>query len=261
MIIQELIDHIESFAPLSLQAGFDNSGLICGDTNQQIRSVLICLDVTEGVLQEAICKGDNLIISHHPLIFNGLKQITPSTATERCIIAAIKNNIVIYAAHTNMDVVANGVSGRMADKLNLVDRKVLQPEGTPEDNYGYGIIGELKEPADSLSFLQQLKTTFCCKALRYTLPHKKNIQKIALCGGAGVSFLHRAIKEKADIYISGDFKYHDFFLSENRIIIADIGHYESEQFTKEIFYELVTKKSSKFAVRFSETNTNPINYL
>lgn len=261
MYIKDIIHLVEEYAPLRLQASFDNSGLLCGDPERELTSVLLCIDVTEEVISEAITHGHNLIISHHPLIFSGLKHITPATYVERCVISAIKHNIAIYAAHTNMDVVANGVSGRMADKLHLHDRQILQPEGDPSEGNGFGIIGELDSPVESMAFLQQVKEIFHCDRLRYTQPHIPTIRRVAVCGGAGVSFFKQALANSADIYISGDFKYHDFFLTENRIMIADIGHYESEQFTKEIFYEILTKKISTFAVQFSEINTNPIKYL
>ena len=261
MYIKEIISLIEDYAPLKLQASFDNSGLLCGNPERELTSILLCIDVTEEVIKEAIDKGHNLIISHHPLIFSGLKHITPATYVERCVIDAIKHDITIYAAHTNMDVVANGVSGRMADKLDLYHRQILQPEGDPMDGNGFGIIGELQQPVESMAFLQQVKEIFRCDRLRYTTPHTPFMQRVAVCGGAGASFFKQALAGQADIYISGDFKYHDFFLTENRIMIADIGHYESEQFTKEIFYEILTKKISKFAVQFSEINTNPIKYL
>ena len=261
MYIKEIISLIEDYAPLKLQASFDNSGLLCGDPERELTSILLCIDVTEEVVKEAIDKGHNLIISHHPLIFSGLKHITPATYVERCVIDAIRHDITIYAAHTNMDVVSNGVSGRMADKLDLHHRQILQPEGDPMDGNGFGIIGELQQPVESMAFLQQIKEIFRCDRLRYTTPHTPFMQRVAVCGGAGASFFKQALARQADIYISGDFKYHDFFLTENRIMVADIGHYESEQFTKEIFYEILTKKISKFAVQFSEINTNPIKYL
>ena len=261
MYIKEIISLIEDYAPLKFQASFDNSGLLCGNPERELTSILLCIDVTEEVIKEAIDKGHNLIISHHPLIFSGLKHITPATYVERCVIDAIKHDITIYAAHTNMDVVSNGVSGRMADKLDLYHRQILQPEGDPMTGNGFGIIGELQHPVESMAFLQQIKEIFRCDRLRYTTPHIFSIQRVAVWGGAGASFFKQALAGQADIYISGDFKYHDFFLTENRIMIADIGHYESEQFTKEIFYEILTKKISKFAVQFSEINTNPIKYL
>ena len=162
MYIKEIISLIEAYAPLKLQASFDNSGLLCGDSERELTSILLCIDVTEEVVKEAIDKGHNLIISHHPLIFSGLKHITPTTYVERCVIDAIKHDITIYAAHTNMDVVANGVSGRMADKLDLHHRQILQPEGDPVDGNGFGIIGELQQPVESMAFLQQVKEIFRC---------------------------------------------------------------------------------------------------
>lgn len=261
MQIQEALALIEDYAPLNLQAGFDNSGLICGDPSNELTSVLLCLDVTEEVVEEAVRGGYNLIVSHHPLIFSGLKHITPASYVERCVISAIRHDIAIYAAHTNMDSVANGVSGRMADKLGLYCREILQPEGSPDSPAGFGIVGILPEPEETMAFLRRVKETFHCGAIRHTAPHREQVERVAVCGGAGASFLRQALAKKADLYISADFKYHDFFLAENRITIADIGHYESEQFTKEVFHEILTKKIANFAVQFSTVNTNPIKYL
>ena len=184
MYIKEIISLIEDYAPLKFQASFDNSGLLCGNPEQELTSILLCIDVTEEVIKEAIDKGHNLIISHHPLIFSGLKHITPATYVERCVIDAIKHDITIYAAHTNMDVVFNGVSGRMADKLDLHHRQILQPEGDPMTGNGFGIIGELQHPVESMAFLQQIKEIFRCDRLRYTTPHIPSIHRVAVCGGA-----------------------------------------------------------------------------
>lgn len=260
MQIQEAITAIEEYAPLKLQADYDNSGLICGDPTQELTSVLLCLDITETIIEEAISQGHNLIISHHPLIFKGLKHITPTSQVERCVIRALQHHITIYAAHTNMDSVINGVNGRIADKLNLTQRKILNPI---ENSivYGYGIVGTLPTPENCMDFLHKVKDVFHCQIIRHTNPHQKQIQRIAVCGGSGAEFIQQAITEHADLYISSDFKYHDFFTAENRITIADIGHYESEQFTKEIFHEILTKKIPKFAVQISSINTNPIKYL
>lgn len=260
MTVREITQLIEDFAPLSLQANYDNTGLICGDNNNEVKSVLLCIDVTEEVITEAIHNGHNLIISHHPLIFSGIKKFTPDNYINRCIIQAVKHDLNIYAAHTNVDSVEQGVSGRMADKLHLTDRKILCPETTRPET-GFGIIGNLDQSLDSLQFLKLVKTAFQCKALRHSPLVKKEIKKVALCGGSGASLIPDAIRQQADIYITGDIKYHDFFAAEHHLIIADIGHYESEQYTKDIFYELLTKKISKFAVQFSKVNTNPINYL
>ena len=261
MRIQEALALIEDYAPLSLQAGFDNSGLICGDPDRELTSALLCLDVTEDVVKEAVREGHNLIVSHHPLVFSGLKHLTPATYVERCLIAAVRHDIAIYAAHTNMDSVANGVSGRMADKLGLYCREILQPEGDPGFPAGFGLVGDLQAPEETMAFLRRVKETFHCGVVRHTAPCAAAVRRIAVCGGAGASFLPQAVAKGADVYISADFKYHNFFLAENRIVIADIGHYESEQFTKELFYEILTKKLTNFAVRFSTINTNPIKYL
>lgn len=261
MKIQEVLTAIEEYAPLKLQTEYDNSGLICGDPNQELTSILICLDITEAIIEEAINNGNNLIISHHPLIFKGLKRLSTKSQTERCLISAVLHHIVIYAAHTNMDAVMNGVSGRIADKLGLTQREILVPQGDILTNHGFGIIGTLPRQEDCTQLLHKIKDTFHCTCIRYTTPHIKQIQRIALCGGSGADFIQQAITKQADMYISSDFKYHDFFLAENHITIVDIGHYESEQFTKEIFYEILTKKFHTFAIQISMTNTNPIKYL
>lgn len=363
MLVKDITSLLEEFAPLSLQEDYDNAGLICGEGTNPVTSILLCTDVTEEVIDEAIAGGHNLIISHHPLTLQGLKNLRPDTYVKRCLIKAIRNNLNIYSAHTNMDAVAHGVSGRMADKLGLIHQKVLQPagklfslafytpaaeaekvrqaildcgaghignythcsfnsngEGTfkalsganpyvgkigelhreeeikteitvpeyllnqsiralvsahpyeepvwnviPLDNVnpvtGFGILGELPQPCDSREFLLQVKETFGCGVIRHTAICKPSIRKVAVCGGSGAFLTKAAIASQADIYISGDYKYHDFFKAENKLIIADIGHYESEQFTKEIFYELLTKKISNFAVQFSKVRTNPVSYL
>jgi dinuclear metal center YbgI/SA1388 family protein len=261
VLVQEVIEIIEAFAPLHLQADFDNSGLTCGDPRRELSSVLLCIDVTEEVLEEAIEQGANLIISHHPLVFRGLKQVTPATREGRCLALAIKHDIALYAAHTNIDVVARGVSDRVADKLHLIHREVLQPGEGPGSPRGYGIVGDLERPVESRAFLLALKEIFRCPLLRHTPVHVPFIRRVALCGGSGAPFIRAAIDRGADLYLSADFKYHDFFLAENRVIIADIGHHESEQFTKDIFHELLTGKITTFAVRISNVKTNPVNYL
>ena len=364
MLIKELVQIIETEAPLALQESYDNAGLIVGQEDREISGVLICIDVTEKVIDEAIAGNFNLIVSHHPLIFSGLKKITGQNEVQKCVAKAIKNDIAIYAAHTNLDSVAHGVSGKMAEKIGLINTKILIPAsnsllklicyvprlyifsvrealfaaGAGEiGNYdscsfsseglgtfranenakpfvgninelhtetelrlelilptylkhkviealllshpyeepaydifalenqwnkvGMGIIGELVEPEDELTFLNRIKSIFNVGVIRHTQLLNKKITKVALCGGSGSGLLGAAMAKQADIYISGDFKYHEFFEAENKILIADIGHFESEQFTKDVFLEIITKKIPTFAVRISEINTNPINYL
>jgi len=260
MQIGNLISYINKFAPLCLQEDYDNSGLVCGNITDEINSVLITIDVTEEVVDEAVKNGDNLIISHHPLLFKAIKNLLPNNYIHRSLIKAIKNNIAIFSAHTNLDSVINGVNGKIADKLNLINRRILQPK-TENTNVGMGIIAQLQSPCNTMEFLKEVKKVFLCERIRYSDICKSKISKVAICGGSGASLIGEALKQEADIYITGDIKYHEYFLSENKIILADIGHFESEQFTKEIFFELVTKKIPNFAVRFSEVKTNPVNYL
>ena len=261
VILKDICKYLESVAPLSLQEDYDNAGLIIGNEKAKIKKALICLDCTEEILDEAIEKNCNLIIAHHPIVFRGIKKFNGNNYVERIIIKAIQNNINIYAAHTNLDnVLKNGVNQRIAKKLKLKNLKILSPIKGSQDKQGAGIVGQLSKSENERSFLKRLKTTMKTDCIRHTELLGKQIKKVAICGGSGSFLLNDAIKDKADIFITGDFKYHQFFDSDGKIVIADIGHYESEQFTKEIFYELLTKKFPKFAVHLTKINTNPINY-
>jgi len=364
MILKELLTELESFAPLNYQETYDNCGLLTGNFEMEITGAILSLDCTEEVINEAIKKKCNLIIAHHPIIFSGLKKISGNNYVERTIIKAIKNDIAIYACHTNLDNVKLGVNKKIADKIGLLNQHILAPkkyclkklvtfvptshfddlreglfnagaghignydkcsfsiEGTGTfrgnetanpylgtkgnmsfekehrleiifeshneskiisslrqlhpyeevafdiyqlenkyQNVGSGIIGELKHEISEYNFLQLLKSIFNLKVIKHTSLLNKSIKKVALCGGSGNFLLKNAINLKSDIYISSDFKYHDFFDAENKILIADIGHYESEQFTPEIFYEIISKKFPNFASYLTETNTNPVNYF
>ena len=364
MIVKFICEFIEEVAPLALQESYDNAGLLVGDSQTEVTSILICIDITEEVISEAIRKKCNLIVSHHPLIFTGLKKLTGQNEVQRCVAKAIKNDIAIYAAHTNLDNVLSGVSGKMAEKIGLKNIQILQPKqdtlsklityvpklhsygvrqalfeagagkignydscsfnsegvGTFQANenaqpfvgnidefhsepetrievilpdylkyrvldallkthpyeepaydfvplknvwsqIGAGVVGELEEAEDELIFLNRIKSIFKTPTIRHTSLLDKKIKRVALCGGSGSSFLLDAINAKADVYISGDFKYHEFFEAQKQILIADIGHFESEQFTKDIFFEIITKKMPTFAVQISDSKTNPINYL
>lgn len=362
--VSDITRLIEEFAPTALQEDYDNAGLQVGSKDMFVKGVLLCIDVTEAVIDEAIERDCNLILSHHPLIFRAIKQITGKDYIQRCIVKAIKNDVAIYSAHTNLDNVLNGVNGKIADKIGLKNRSILSPKsgnllklitfvphaftekvqsalfkagagtigdydscsfnsvgtGTfratdnanpfvgkvgklhtePEtrvevilpkyrinqavealklthpyeepafdiipllndwNTVGAGIVGELEAPMNEVDFLLFLKTNFNVDVIRHTPFLMREIKKVALCGGAGSEFLRDAIAQGADVFVSGDFKYHEFFEADERILIADIGHYESEQFTKEVFYEIITKKIPNFALQISEVNTNPINYL
>lgn len=363
MKIAEIIQTIEEFAPISYQEVYDNAGLLVGDKMADCTGVLICLDAIEAVIDEAIAKKCNLVVAHHPIVYSGVKKITGKNYIERVIIKAIKNDIAIYACHTNLDNVKLGVNNIIADKLGLQNRKILDPKsgilkklytyvpavakdallnalfaagagnignysecsysvdgvGTfkgnehsnpvigeknkrstePEhkielifpdykeskilqalkashpyeevayevitlDNVyqdiGSGMIGELENPVSETDFLASLKVKMNTACIRHTALLNKKIQKVALCGGSGSFLLPKAISQQADIFISGDFKYHQFFDADNQIIIADIGHYESEQFTAQLFNKIISEKFPTFAVQISTINTNPINY-
>jgi dinuclear metal center YbgI/SA1388 family protein len=362
--IQNIINELEQFAPSALKEDFDNVGLLVGDASDEVKGVLITLDITEKVIDEAIEKDCNLVVAHHPIMLSGLKKINGRNATERIVIKAIRNNIALYASHTNADSVINGVSGKMCEKLGLENCKVLSPkkesllklvtfvpseqaetvrtaifdagagqignydacsynlsgEGTfrgdentnpyvgekgkihtekemrietilpshiknrvikalikahPYEEVAYdlyplanewkttglGMVGELPHEIDEATFLNRLKNTFQTGCVRYTDLLNKPIKRVALCGGSGSFLLGKAIAEKADVFVTGDFKYHQFADAEGRILIADIGHFESEQYTKEVFFEILTKKFSNFAIHLSNVNTNPVNYL
>lgn len=251
MILQDIIHIIESVAPLSCQEKWDNSGLQVGDRTTEIKAVLLTTDITETVVSEAINKKCNLIISHHPLLFHGLKTITGATVQERCVKMAIQNDIAIYSAHTSMDNVLCGVSGYMAIKLGIKDYDILCPN---DENYGLGVIGLLPTPIALREFVNQVKSVFHTPYIRYTL-YDRPIRKVAICGGAGAEFVEVAIKQGADAYLTADVKYHDFQGAEGRIALVDIDHWASEHFTREIFAQML---SDKVKTIISEKDKTPI---
>jgi len=364
MKIKDIITVIESRAPLSFQEDYDNSGLIIGDSEQPVEKALICFDVTMPVIQEAIDKKCQLIISHHPLIFNPLKRLQNRTYIEKVIIAAIKNDLAIYAAHTNIDNAMGGLNTYFAELLNLKKVKILKPvkdnlrklvtfcpvehsgevrtaicnagaghigdydfctfnlegKGTfrasdntnpfvgnknelhfeketrietiypaylekkiltalfkahPYEevaydiyplkneyaNCGSGVIGELENNTDAILFLKELKEKLKLKSVKYSDTSNKKVKKVALCGGSGSFLIQEAKSARADIFISAEFKYNHFLDVQNEMIIADIGHYESEHFVKELIYNIINKKIPNFALIISEKDINPVNYL
>ncbi len=258
MIVKDFTSVLEELAPLSVQESYDNSGLQIGNEQDIVSKILFTIDVTEAVIQEAIDTNADLIISHHPLIFNSLKQINDSTMVGRCIKLAIQNHIAIYACHTNIDIVRNGVNQKICEKIGLQNCEFLVEKN---ENSGDGMIGKLPTPQNTKEFLQDIKKIFNCNAIRHSKINKDTIQTVAICGGSGSFLIEDAISQNADIFITADVKYHDFFRANNKIIIADIGHYESEQYTKDIFYDTLIKKFYNFAFQISKVSTNPINYL
>lgn len=362
--ITNVIKHLESIAPLAYQESYDNAGLIVGDASAVVSGVLIALDCIEAVIDEAIAKNCNLVVAHHPIIFRGLKKLNGKNYIERTVIKAIKNDIAIYAIHTNLDNISGGVSTFIAEKLNLQNVRILATKVgllsklvsfIPKDhtqnvlnalyeagvgqigNYdhcsfsvngkgtfrpnsnaspfigqtnidktvhedrievifpsylehkvvatlqnthpyeevafyvsalnnqnqevGAGAIGSLPEPILTTDFLKFLKSQFQLSVIKHTAIIKKEIHTVAVCGGSGGFLLNDAIRAKADVFITADYKYHDFFDADNQIIICDIGHYESEVCTKELLHKILSKKFITFASILSETNTNPVLYF
>lgn len=364
MKLKVITQFLENEFPLSLQESYDNSGLLIGSPEMEIAGVLVCLDSIEKIVDEAIEKNCNLIIAHHPIIFKGLKKITESSYIERVVSKCIKNDIALYAIHTNLDNHFQGVNREMAKRIGLTNIKILQPiignllkliVFVPKDKFakldeaifkvgggkignysechfrtagigtfkgnensnpqigkkniresveefrveylvsnynlksvlnamynahpyeevayeiypiqnvnqfeGAGMIGELATEEDEITFLSQLKSTFHCGLIRHTQLQGRKIKKVAICGGSGSFLLPTAIRQNADIFITADFKYHEFFDADNKLIIADIGHFESEQFTSNLLAERLKENFTNFAIHLTEHNTNPINYF
>lgn len=260
--IKDIMDFFETVAPSHLQESYDNAGLIIGDPSTEIKGVLCCLDSTEDIIQEAKHKGCNLVIAHHPIVFSGLKKINGKNYIERTVIKAIKEDIAIYAIHTNLDnVLLNGVNQKIGEKLGLTNAKILSPKQQDQPEIGSGLIGVLPRKIKADKFLQDLKATMRTECIRYAGTLEKEISTVALCGGSGSFLLQEAIRQGADIFVTGDFKYHQFFDGEDKIIIADIGHYESEQFTIELLIELMKNNFRNFAAHYTNLSTNPIKYL
>jgi dinuclear metal center YbgI/SA1388 family protein len=253
LILQDIINIIESVAPLSYQEAWDNSGLQVGDCNAEVHAALLTVDVTESVVNEAINKHCDLIISHHPLLFKGLKHLTGSTPQERCVELAIRHGIAIYSSHTSMDAYLHGVSGKIAEKLGITHYQVLCPSSTDE-NVGLGVIGNLPSAMDRSAFVNHVQDVFGC-SLRYVEACTAQVQRIAICGGAGSEFLETAIQQGAHVYITADMKYHEMQAAYGRIGVIDLDHWTSEHFTREIFEDLLRQH---IPTHMAETDLSPI---
>lgn len=363
--IADVIGHLQSLAPLSFQESYDNAGLITGNPEWKVKSILVTLDCIESVVDEAIEHGCNVIVAHHPILFKSIKKINGSNYVERTIIKAIKNDIAIYAIHTNLDNIQQGVNKMIADKLGLINTKILQPKketllklvsfipkehtqkvltalhdagagqigeykncsftltgtgsftpsgkakpfigesgGTAESveesrievilprhleskvlsalkkthpyeevayylselvnenqEVGAGMVGDLPSEMNTLEFLKQVKATMQTGIVRHTAICHEKVKRVAVCGGAGSFLVGAARKSGAQVFVSADFKYHEFFDADGKIVIADIGHFESEQYTKDLLMNVLREKFVTFAVLFSKTVTNPISYI
>ncbi len=269
--IKQVVDALEHFAPLPLQEGYDNAGLQVGLTEAvEVSGALLCLDVTEDVVDEAIRKGCNLIVSHHPLIFRKLARISDENYVQRTVRKAIKNDIAIVSMHTNMDAAKGGVNFKIAEKLGLRNLRFFGGEKEIDGvKGGEGVIGEITDETDALhadgiaadDLVLMLRERFQAECVQCNQLLRRPIRKVALCGGAGSFLLDAAIAAGADAFITGEMHYHEFFGHEQEIQICVIGHYQSEQFTSEIFRSIITEKCPGVKCEISEINTNPIIYL
>ena len=263
MNIKEVVNALERFAPLPLQEGFDNAGLQVGLTEtQEVSGALLCLDVTEKVVDEAVAKGCNLIVSHHPLLFHALKKITGKDDVQRAVVKAIKHDITVVSMHTNMDNALGGVNYKIAEKMGLQEPRFFGPEKTVGDVQGAsGVIGELKEPKSANDFLAMVKQRFGVACIQANQLLQRPIKKVAICGGAGAFLLDDAIAEGADAFVTGEMHYHEYFGHEQQIQIAVIGHYQSEQYTSELFKEIIERECPSVPCFLTEVMTNPIVYV
>ena len=261
MKIREVVDALERFAPLPLQESFDNAGLQVGLTEAEVSGALLCLDVTEAVVDEAVALGCNLIVSHHPLIFHALKHVTYENDVQRAVAKALKNDVTVVSMHTNMDNAAGGVNFKIAEKMGLEGCRFFAQKAVCGIDCGSGVIGELPEQVAADDFIIMLKRTFDVECVQCNQLLRRPIKTVAVCGGAGSFLLGDSIAEGADAFVTGEMHYHEYFGHEQDIQIAVIGHYQSEQFTNEIFKEIIERECKGVKAYLTKTNTNPIIYL
>ena len=257
MKLREVTAALEHLAPLRLQDEWDNSGLQVGFPEAEIDSVLVCLDVTEAVVDEAIAAKCNLIVSHHPLIFKALRQVSDATYQQRCVVKALAAGVSIYSAHTNLDNAPGGVNHRIAALLGLQKLHWLSPRDG--EDAGSGLVGELPASEPDAAFLARVQRTFGVQCLQHSALDGRQIRRVALCGGAGAFLLHEAVCAGADCFLSGEFHYHDYFENQG-VLLAELGHYQSEQFTQDLLLEYIQKTCPGLSVRKTSLNTNPIHY-
>ena len=261
MKIKEVLSALERFAPLPLQESWDNAGLQVGLTETEVSGALLCLDVNEKIVDEAIRKGCNVVVSHHPLLFRGLKTISDLTDVQRTVMKAVQKGVCVISMHTNMDNAKGGVNYKMAEKLGLRDVQFLAPKMVDGVESGSGVIGELPEAQASDDFVLAVKKAFGVECAMCNELLRRPVRKVALCGGAGDFLLDDALKAGADAFITGEMHYHQYFGYEQQIQICVIGHYQSEQYTAEIFRDIIEKECPGVRTCIAETCTNPVLYL
>lgn len=261
MKIKDVVDYLdEKFRP-ELQEDYDNAGFLLGNDGSEYRGSLVAIDLTPQVANEAIDLGLNLIVTHHPLIFGGARRLTSRSELGRTVAKLIKHDVAVYAAHTNLDNLPWGVNDALAKQLGLQNCRILKPM-TDHTDAGSGMVGELAEPLSSEVFLARLKRQLGTPTLRTSLHTQgRPLKRVALCGGSGASLIGDAIRAGADLYVTADLKYHDFQRAEDRIILVDAGHYETEQFAKEIIFRVISEKFSTFACRISASQESIVGYI
>ncbi|MCR4658844.1 MAG: Nif3-like dinuclear metal center hexameric protein [Bacteroidales bacterium] len=260
--IGQVVEFLDLTFPPKYQEEYDNSGFLLGDSHEPCRGVLTAVDLTPQVVAEAKSHGCNLIVTHHPFIFGGIKRITNRTEAGRMTIDLICSNIAVYAAHTNLDNMACGVNGILAEKLGLAQCRILTPAARYADpTVGAGMVGTLPNAEETSSFLQRVKSTLGLPVVRCSDLCRSHVRTVALCGGSGSFLIADAIDAGADIFLTADLKYHDFQRAEGRIVLADVGHYESEQFAKELICCAISKNFCNFVCRISEAKGGYVNYI
>jgi dinuclear metal center YbgI/SA1388 family protein len=258
--IKEVLSALEEFAPLPLQESWDNAGLQIGLTEAEVSGALLCLDVTEAIIDEAVRRGCNLVVSHHPLLFRGLKQISDLTDVQRTVMKAIGQHVGVVSMHTNMDNARGGVNFKIAEKLGLTDVAFMSPRSVGNVECGSGVIGTLAEPMVSCDFVLKVKKAFNVECAMTNELLRRKVSRVAICGGAGDFLLDEAVAAGADAFITGEMHYHQYFGYEQRLQICVIGHYQSEQFTTEVLRDIIQEKCPGVRAEIAETCTNPIFY-
>ncbi len=260
MTIREVVAPIEAFAPLRLQASYDNSGLVVGRMSDPVQGVLLAVDVTDEVLDEAEKMGANLIITHHPIIFHPLKRFNSEGYVQRCVERAIRKGIALYACHTNLDSTPKGMSWRLAHLLGVEPEQILEPSAE-EPEAGFGVVGELPESRSMIDYLKWVKERLGVGALRHSALSVEEVKRVAICTGSGASLMTEAQRSGVDLYITADLKYNDFMTPDGAFVVADVGHFESEYCAIDLLFDVLSKKMFTFAVRKSECSCNPVYYL
>ncbi len=260
MRAKDIAKYIEEYAPLNLQESYDNAGFTVGDPEREVRGVLLAVDVTSEVIEEALGLGVDMIITHHPLIFNPIKRLNSSNYVERCVEQAIKNDIILYAAHTNLDSTVGGMSWRLGEILGVENMQVLLPTTSGAD-IGYGVVGELAREWDTVEYMSWVGKMLDCKAIRHSDMVSERCRRVAICTGSGGSMMSAARESGADVYITSDLRYNDFMTPSGGFTVVDVGHYESEYCAIHILFDILSKKITNFALHKSRNTRNPINYL